>query len=382
MKKKILINASNLHVGGGVQVAVSFLDELSRLEVPDLDLAIFVSTEVDNNLSQIFSKIRTEKNYKILNRYGFSTYFSSLTYEIKEFELVFTIFGPSYIRNWKKTEIMGFAQPWIIDSSAYRTLDLKNKIKSRLKFFLQSLFFMRADRLVVELEHVKAGLVKKGIAKPYNIDIVYNCISSIYLDKNKWEHLPREIIKERFSLGYLGRDYPHKNTSFLPLIKTILKEKYRIDVDFYVTLNDEEWKLKSSDFQSSVINVGVLSVAQCPQFYQSLDAVIFPSLLECFSATPLEAMTMKKPLFASDRAFVRDVCSDFAWYFDPLNPESAANVIAEYIKNHHGKDEDRLIAARAHVLNLSSARGRAEKYLQIIRKTLAEVQENEKSIKS
>ena len=27
----ILINASNLHVGGGVQVAVSFIDSLSRM---------------------------------------------------------------------------------------------------------------------------------------------------------------------------------------------------------------------------------------------------------------------------------------------------------------------------------------------------------------
>lgn len=29
--KKILINASNLHVGGGVQVAASFITELSQI---------------------------------------------------------------------------------------------------------------------------------------------------------------------------------------------------------------------------------------------------------------------------------------------------------------------------------------------------------------
>jgi hypothetical protein len=69
---------------------------------------------------------------------------------------------------------------------------------------------------------------------------------------------------------------------------------------------------------------------------------------------------------------VRDVCGDFAWYFDPLNPESAADAVADYITHHHGKDEERLSAARAHVLNFSNARGRAERYLEIIRKTLAE----------
>ncbi|MOA18610.1 Glycosyl transferases group 1 [compost metagenome] len=103
-----------------------------------------------------------------------------------------------------------------------------------------------------------------------------------------------------------------------------------------------------------------------------MDAVIFPSLLECFSATPLEAMAMQKPLFASDRGFVRDVCGDFAWYFNPLSADSAADVIAEYITKHHGKNQERLAAARRHVLNFSNARQRAENYLNIIRKALAE----------
>ena len=68
-----------------------------------------------------------------------------------------------------------------------------------------------------------------------------------------------------------------------------------------------------------------------------MDAIIFPSLLECFSATPLEAMAMEKPFFASDREFIRDVCSDYALYFDPEDPISAANVINDYLENSYGK---------------------------------------------
>ena len=49
--KKHLINASNLHVGGGVQVATSFISELLDLEDINLkDITIICSSSVVNNL--------------------------------------------------------------------------------------------------------------------------------------------------------------------------------------------------------------------------------------------------------------------------------------------------------------------------------------------
>lgn len=372
MIKKIAINACGLHSGGCIQVAASFLDELCSLEVRYLEFHIYASSEIDKNLRKINSKIVLHENYKVFNTHGLTAFFSGLNEELADFPLVFTIFGPNYLRRQPGIQIVGFAQPWIIDKSAYHILSLKDKIKLCIKFFIQSLFFRRADKLVVELEHVKTSLVKSGIAKEADIEVAHNCISSLYLDPSVWEPLANSIEKRNYTVGYVGRDYAHKNTKILPTVKKILKRKHGLDVDFYVTLNDGEWAAKPDDFRENISNVGALSVAQCPSFYEAVDAVIFPSLLECFSATPLEAMAMNKPLFASDRGFVRDVCGDLAFYFDPLNPESAADVIAEYITNRNGKDEARLAAAREHVLNFSSARGRAERYLEIIRKALAE----------
>jgi len=97
-----------------------------------------------------------------------------------------------------------------------------------------------------------------------------------------------------------------------------------------------------------------------------MDAIIFPSLLECFSATPLEAMAMKKPLFASDRKFVRDVCGDFAWYFDPEDPSDAANLISTYINKQMKLNGEELNAAREHAIQFSNAHQRAINYLRII----------------
>ena len=58
-----------------------------------------------------------------------------------------------------------------------------------------------------------------------------------------------------------------------------------------------------------------MSLAQCPSYFKELDGIILPSLLECFSATPLEALIMGKPIFLSDRQFNKDVVGDFYFYF-------------------------------------------------------------------
>ena len=55
MKKElILINTSNLHSGGGLQVGISFLYELSKMTTDNLSsLHIVVSSEIDKGLCQI-----------------------------------------------------------------------------------------------------------------------------------------------------------------------------------------------------------------------------------------------------------------------------------------------------------------------------------------
>lgn len=371
MKHSVLINASNLHAGGGVQVAASFFCELLDLDLGDLDVVVWISSEVQDSLLKQGISLPDELNSEVIDTHGLKGFFAPVNRRLNDFNLVFTVFGPNYLRPSNFINVVGFAQLWILDSSAYITLPLLSRIKSRLKFFIQKILFKAADALVVELEHVRDGLYKDRIAKPGSVHVAYNCISSLYLKPETWQPLESSITSRNFKLGFLGRDYVHKNTSILPGVKRILAEKYGLNVDFFVTFNEQEWANKPEAFRSSIANVGSLAVTQCPSFYQAMDAVIFPSLLECFSATPLEAMAMEKPLFASDRRFVKDICGDFALYFDPLNPESVADVIANYIQNQHGKDSERLALAREHAINFSSAKGRAERYLEIIRAELA-----------
>lgn len=362
-----LINAANLHRGGAVQVAASFISELASQDDGRADFEVMMSSEVARNVAATLGERYDPARYRILDVRGFDLRNRAAREILDEFDTVFTVFGPLY--RWKPgfRSIVGFAQAWITypDNECYANLPLGERLKERAKYNIQAAFFKRADILVVELEHVKAGLVRElGIA-PERIHVIHNCVSSIYADPQVWQAVTLPPAHSDLRLGFLGRNYLHKNTAIFPQIVRHLRDGHGIDARFFVTFTQAEWAACTAEFREVCINVGPLSMAQCPNFYRALDAVVFPSLLESFSATPLEAMAMEKPLFASDRPFNRDVCSDHAVYFDPLAPETAAERIAGMFGGA-GPDEKALLAARNHAFAFASPGERARKYLALL----------------
>lgn len=364
----VLINASNLHNGGGVQVAISFIYELSLMIDKNLNyLHIITSKQVDEGLKRLNTELYRFGSYEVINTYGLQALRSGLNKRIKNYELVFTIFGPNYLRVRPKKNIVGFAQPWIInfDNPISQNLSLLTRKKLWMKFNLQWLFFLRSDHYIVELEHVKEKLHHIKKVPNRHISVVYNTVSSIYKHKKKWTPIDLNKTKGCLYLGIVTRDYPHKNLDVLPKVAQALEVNHNLPVHFYTTLDEDEWSKRNTFFKEHVSTVGYLSPEECPSFYEQIDGVIFPSLLECFSATPLEALVMEKPLFASDRGFVRDVCQDYAIYVDPLNANDIALKIANYFQSDK-IDKVKLKKAKEHAFNFSSAKGRAENYLKII----------------
>ncbi|KFI27070.1 group 1 glycosyl transferase [Haematobacter missouriensis] len=376
MTLRLLINASNLRVGGVVQVGISAIDEISRLGPEGMEISVLACEGVDRNLSQIGCDTGAFARYRVRSVPGLSPFDPVLDEEIARADAVFTIFGPLYARRRPKVSVMGFAQPWIIypKNDIYRGLSPIAKAKSRLKYGVQAAILRRnADHAIVEAGHVKEGLVARGLFRTGQVSVVSNCVSDIFRQPELWRPVALPVaLRERkgWRIGFLGRDYPHKNLSILPDVARVLRERHGIVVDFLVTLTEAEWQARSPEFRSAVTNVGPLDLAQCPSFYAGLDAAIFPSLLECFSVMPLEAMAMGLRVFASDRPFVRDICGPFARYFDPHAPEEAAACIAEGLATPPSEEEREMI--RAQGFAGMSPRERAESYLEIIRRVVVE----------
>jgi len=372
-RQHVLINGSNLHVGGGVAVATSYIKSLSLKKTLEFDISLLVSTKIMKNLKDLDTDFSVFKSVKSIDYVGIKALWSGLAKELSDYDLVFTVFGPAYTMRKPAKHIVGFAQPSIIypDSRAFLKIPVHLRKVQRLKFKMQELFFAKADALVVELEHVKLGLQKIPAFRDKKIYVVNSAVDSVFSEPDRWRAIDKPMVSEgRIKLGLISRNYAHKNLDLLPYIKRSLKYNHGIEADIFVTFVPEEWEACSEFFKENINNVGPLTLAQCPTFYDSLDGVIFPSLLECFSAVPIESMLIGKPLFASDLPFIRDCCKTYANYFKPEDAESAAAVIADYYGRPLTEQESFVSDAQHFVSSYPSAEDRAESYLTLIRREL------------
>ncbi|NVC43441.1 glycosyltransferase family 4 protein, partial [Vibrio vulnificus] len=280
------------------------------------------------------------------------------------FDVCFTIFGPFYHSLNVRKHVVGFAQPWIAypNNEVYQKLSLFHRMRNYLKFYIQKLIFLKYDELIVEADHVKNALEQQGFTQ--HIHVVPNCVSSHF--NSKYRTTPLRIDKSRgYVLGYLGKPYEHKNIELFAHVSKILRDKYNIDHQFVFSLTEEEMIRFGFHRIDNFLTFGELTSAECPAFYKSLDALVFPSLLECFSASPIEAMAMGVPVIASERPFISDFCKDSAVYFDPLSSCD----IAEKISNTLSKPELMLqLSEKGKIIvsGMHSPRMRAIKYMNIL----------------
>ena len=100
-----------------------------------------------------------------------------------------------------------------------------------------------------------------------------------------------------------------------------------------------------------------------------MDLIFFPSLLEIFSATPLESLYMKKPFICCDLPFNKGFLEKFAFYTKPNDISDSSRVISEVIELYRSNDP-----LLKNILNLGSEyikenfkpSNRAKAYLEII----------------
>lgn len=337
---KILINGTTLVVGGGLQVGRALIMELVRdsrghsveavvsrnlaeLLPGDIRVAAVVSPSPARPVLGIKSRARLreiEKTYRP--------------------DVVLTIFGPAY---WKPRAIhvCGFANAWIFTDNehAWRVLSLGQKavVWGRRLYRRRVLQYEDASALIVETEALVGAIKAKWPGR--EVFAVPNTCGQAFFERDRktdghGELLPFKEERE-FRIVTLSQYYPHKNLEIIPEIARFLQDKQpAADFRFYLSLdeNSSRWavireKARILGIQRHVISVGVVQPQRAPDFYEGADAMLLPSVLECFSANYPEAMKMGVPIVTTDLPFARSVCGDAALYYSPRNAESAAAAI-------------------------------------------------------
>lgn len=360
--KRVVVDAENLHVGGGVQVASAFIQNLLEQQQSDdpafpwvRDARVVASAEVLANLP---AHVAT----------GATVAGRSHGRAFETPDLRFVIFGPRYRRPAAKRTLAGFADVTTIYPSPLAQ-PVKQQLKGWLRRRVSHRYFRTADHLVVETRAVQERLVECGFDRS-RITVVPNTYHPIFDQPVKpGTPSPTRQREDGFRLLYVARAYAHKNHDFLGEVAEEYQRLTGTTVDIRVTLTDAEWRQRSSKFRRTAVNLGAVPVDCLPDLYRDADAVIFPSLLECFSATPLEAMVAGRPLIASDRDFVRTLCGKAASYFDPRDPKAAAEAISRVARDRLYQ-EQLLAHAAAIVQRWPNNADRSHSYLELMDRML------------
>ncbi|MCO8079149.1 glycosyltransferase [Acinetobacter lwoffii] len=329
---KILIDASIVSKGGGVQVALSLIENIAADS--DFKATCVVNSEIDNQLStltkQSFDKYYIEKIEPIYKKFSQGKRISKIEKEINP-DFVFVVFGPAYWKPKSKT-LQGFA----LGKMLYQK-ELKIGIFEKCINFLKKLIFKWSNSfLVVETELVKEKL--ENYLK-YNTDIYvignsyspafYQCVMD-----NKATILPSD---DYFQLLVPGSYYPHKNLekiiySLVHLKERLKKHSQQFKLLFTIPKSSENWKALYQiaikyEVENFIETIGFIDNSKFAELYLKSNAVICASLVESSTAVFPESFLAMKPLLVSDRPFAHELCENAALYFDPLNEVSIADVI-------------------------------------------------------
>jgi glycosyltransferase involved in cell wall biosynthesis len=351
----ILLNATTINKGGGIQAAVSvirqIIDEFQNKG--DIRWIFSVSGEVRDELAGFGCSLR-EGIDLCLEQSPAKNRLSRIA--MREFanrhaDLVFTFFGPAYVA-FNVPHLCGVADGWVTHSDrlAYSTFPtFAEKLTKLLTCAYKGLWFRRADYWIVEQEIARGGLIHRLRLPADNIYIISNNCGQAYIEASPAPRI--KPLQSTIRVLTFATDVPNKCLDLIPQIADLLVRKYHIDnVQFVVTVPEQEYPetaiAKSAialNVQRYLCNAGYVALKDGPPLYESCDIVLMPSVLETFSATYPESMRMGLPIVTSDLEFARSICLDAAAYFKPRDPASAAAKLAALIGD--GDARAKLVAA-------------------------------------
>ncbi|MCR4819790.1 MAG: glycosyltransferase [Elusimicrobiales bacterium] len=368
---KILINASNLSAGGGIQVADSLINALKKRK--ENQYAVAVSPAVKKALPPLNSfpdnfvfSDKTDRNYSPVR--VLSGHCGSLDDFLKETgsEIVFTIFGPAYWTPRSVPHLCGYALPFYIypDSPALADIGIINRVKFYFHRFLRMrAFSINGTAFVTETEDVSSRL--KKMLPEHRVYTVSNAYNQIFDN-----HAAQEELKlppfDGITLLTVSAAYRHKNLGLI--IRTaewLKKNSPDFRFRFVLTVEPEKLGFARKNVPPELFLTGSVNVAACPSLYRQSDFMFLPTMLECFSASYPEAFRMGKPVLTSDLPFARGLCGDAAEYFNPLSAEEAGRLILRVSADETRKKELAEKGRRRLALFLS-AEQRTDKYLEIL----------------
>ena len=368
---RILINATNLKAGGGLQVADSICCALKNF--PQHHFVVVLSSMLKTTSERIQGTANIEVfHYDIQNSLqtilkGRDTFLDNIV-ATKNIDIALTVFGPS---RWTPQcpHLSGFAMPHLViaESPFFKRMSAIKKIQQVLRRKLLTYFFKRSTSLFYSENPYISQRLQKLLGKNTKVYTVTNYYNQVFDNPQQWkiQELP---AFHGVSLLTITANYPHKNLSIAIDVAKILKQE-RPNFNFRIvfTITEEEYPEIPADLREHFLLIGRVDIAECPSLYQQADVMFQPTLLECFTATYPEAMKMEVPIVTTDLEFARGLCGEAAMYYDPLSAQDAAEAIYKVATNKALKTK-LTDAGKQQLQTYDTYEQRAEKLIRILEK--------------
>lgn len=375
----MIINTCNIRVGGMLQVALSFINELRNN--PEHEYHVFLSPEVERQVR----KDKFPLNFKFYSFIRFSGYSDLLMRKWMNYkklrrlkllervihpDVVFSVFGPTYWKP-KAPHVAGFATPHYVypESPYFSEVPFSHRIKQSLFGKIRHLMMIRnIDFLIAETAEVRNRLINYLRVDENRVFHISNTLNEIYNQPEKWTYRaklpPREPGELR--LVTVSANHLFKNLRIInEVINQVRILRPNLNIRFILTMHRREFKNLGTN-RRYVHFTNRLNVNECPFLYSQCDFMFLPTLLECFSASYPEAMKMGLPILTSDLGFAKEVCRDAALYFDPVDAKDIARKIV-YLHENPEVQEKMRTAGYEQLATFGNSAERAAKYLEVAR---------------
>jgi glycosyltransferase involved in cell wall biosynthesis len=323
---KLIVNATNIHVGGGKSLLLALLAAMPN--------NIKVVTLLDARLELPFDIPKNLRTFRVVPtvgaRYAAEKKLVKLT-QPDDLVLCFGNLPPLF-------KLAGHVAVFLQNRYLIDGVSLKRfSWKTRLRLHCERLWLIctthNVNEFIVQTPSMYRILTESGIVRGLRTHILpFSNIRQGY-HRSCNTRTPKSPMP---IFIYVASGEPHKNhrnlieawcllakEGFFPGLKLTLAQEANQDLC--------NWLQRKKDvFQIDVENLGMLSYSQVKEQYASAQALIFPSNFESFGLPLIEARQAGLAVLASELDYVRDVI-DPEESFDPTSPISIALAVKRFL---------------------------------------------------
>lgn len=329
-----IIQASNIHEGGGKVLLRSLVQELSlKTKVillldqrnpitTELNLVQYPNLNIELVKPSFFARLKAE--------------FKLGSYAKQYPDATFFFFGnlPPLLPIKNKV-VLYYHTVLYFKKFRLKKSGLVIRFKHAFEAFWVKHFLASVTEVIVQSEFVKTQFQKEFHFE--NVKIIP------FVNEDAIKEIPKEMMAESEPVDfvYLAAATDHKNHPTLIEAWRILASEglfpslhLTVDKRYLATLT----LIENARTQSAakIVNHGMVPHSKAMSLYLASKAIVFPSLSESFGLPLLEAKKYNLPILASEMDYVRDLI-DPVETFDPTSAKSIARAVKRFLKKSDTK---------------------------------------------